>query len=256
MDRNEEHYAAGSLTEHLHVLVQAVSHRANSSLLPLWLAGLSLFTFLASADAGPREDLETYDINISRGLLEFGRGHYEKAETLLRAALDAKPGDSEAGYYLGQTLLRLNKYEAAEEIFRQLLEGEPASGRAWLGLGIVQYTRGQYADAVASLTAAEKASPDEPLVHYYLGLIYHDLEEFEKSPERFHRAMALSPDLAPSAQYYSGVAYYRRGLPRFLRVRQLLEAGTIGTLSSVHIFQFDPLAVGPPPRSLSISPSI
>jgi 1,5-anhydro-D-fructose reductase (1,5-anhydro-D-mannitol-forming) len=40
------------------------------------------------------------------------------------------------------------------------------------------------------------------------------------------------------------VAYYRRALPRFLRVRELLGAGVIGTPSSVHIVQYDLLAAG------------
>ena len=40
------------------------------------------------------------------------------------------------------------------------------------------------------------------------------------------------------------VAYYRRALPRFLRVRELLREGAIGELSSVHITHYDPLARG------------
>ena len=40
------------------------------------------------------------------------------------------------------------------------------------------------------------------------------------------------------------VAYYRRALLRFLKVRELLRAGAIGTVSSVHITQYDFLAVG------------
>ncbi len=38
------------------------------------------------------------------------------------------------------------------------------------------------------------------------------------------------------------VAYYRRALPRFLRVRELLREGAVGELSSVHITHYDPLA--------------
>ena len=38
------------------------------------------------------------------------------------------------------------------------------------------------------------------------------------------------------------VAYYRRALPRFLKVRELLQDGAVGTLSSVHIVQYNPLA--------------
>ena len=40
------------------------------------------------------------------------------------------------------------------------------------------------------------------------------------------------------------VAYYRRALPRFLEVRDLLRSGAIGTPTSVHIFHFEPLAAG------------
>ena len=38
------------------------------------------------------------------------------------------------------------------------------------------------------------------------------------------------------------VAYYRRALPRFLKVRELLQTGALGTLSSVHIVHYGPLA--------------
>lgn len=40
------------------------------------------------------------------------------------------------------------------------------------------------------------------------------------------------------------VAYYRRALPRFVKVRELLRAEAVGTLSSVHIFHYELLAVG------------
>jgi 1,5-anhydro-D-fructose reductase (1,5-anhydro-D-mannitol-forming) len=40
------------------------------------------------------------------------------------------------------------------------------------------------------------------------------------------------------------VAYYRRALPRFLKVRELLRAGVIGQLTSIHVKVTDPLATG------------
>ena len=38
------------------------------------------------------------------------------------------------------------------------------------------------------------------------------------------------------------VAYYRRALPRFLKVRELLQAGAIGQVTSAHIVEYRPLA--------------
>ena len=47
-----------------------------------------------------------------------------------------------------------------------------------------------------------------------------------------------------AAQQPLWVAYYRRALPRFLRVRELLRLGVIGQLTSIHVKVTDPLATG------------
>lgn len=45
------------------------------------------------------------------------------------------------------------------------------------------------------------------------------------------------------------VAYYRRALPRFLKVRELLRAHVIGRLTSIHVSVTDPLATGEAARA-------
>ncbi len=52
------------------------------------------------------------------------------------------------------------------------------------------------------------------------------------------------------------VAYYRRALPRFLKVRELLSKETIGTLTSVHITHYGPLATGEKAKNWRYDPSI
>ncbi len=47
-----------------------------------------------------------------------------------------------------------------------------------------------------------------------------------------------------AAQRPLWVAYYRRALPRFLKVRELLRARAIGQLTSIHVKVTDPLATG------------
>ena len=46
------------------------------------------------------------------------------------------------------------------------------------------------------------------------------------------------------AQTTLWVAYYRRALPRVLKVRELLRAGAIGQLTSIHVKVTDPLVTG------------
>ena len=176
------------------------------------LVAASFFLILPAAYAQMLPNTETYDLSLSKGLIEFGKGRYEKAVQQFERAVEAKPDDFDARDYLGQALLRLKKHEEALKIFQQLVEANPSSGRALLGLGIAQTSLGQYEDALNSLKVAERIMPDNALVYYYQGLVYHQLKAFNQMPALFSRAMALSPDLTPSARYYTGVAYYQRGL--------------------------------------------
>ena len=52
------------------------------------------------------------------------------------------------------------------------------------------------------------------------------------------------------------VAYYRRALPRFLKVQELLKAQAVGMLSSVHIVQYGLLAFGEEARQWRFDPAI
>ena len=185
-----------------------------SVIVPLaaWLVCAGLTLYLPSAAAQTPLDPQAYDLSIAKGLIRFSSGQYSEAERLFLAALDANPGDSRASFYLGQTLIRLKRPEAAQDIFQKLLYKNQADGRAWLGLGMAQYNRGQYTEALASLDNAEKHLPSDPLVFYYQGLAYHQKGAFDLSPGRFLRARTMSQDLAAPSHYYSGIAYYQRGL--------------------------------------------
>src|SRR6185436_18521951 len=84
---------------------------------------------LASAQTTQETDAQQYDLSLAKGVIQFDDGRYEEAEPLFRKALEAKPDDPEASYYLGQTLTRTKKHEEAEVIFRRMAERDAASGR-------------------------------------------------------------------------------------------------------------------------------
>jgi predicted dehydrogenase len=52
------------------------------------------------------------------------------------------------------------------------------------------------------------------------------------------------------------VAYYRRALPRFLRVRELLREGAVGSPTSVHIVHYEPLATGEKAAGWRFDPAV
>ena len=59
-----------------------------------------------------------------------------------------------------------------------------------------------------------------------------------------------------AAQRPLWVAYYRRALPRFLKVRELLRARVIGQLTSIHVKVTDPLATGDAAKAWRFNPVI
>jgi 1,5-anhydro-D-fructose reductase (1,5-anhydro-D-mannitol-forming) len=66
----------------------------------------------------------------------------------------------------------------------------------------------------------------------------------EKPMARNHAECLRMVDAFRAAQRPLWVAYYRRALPRFLKVRELLRAGAIGQLTSMHVKVTDPLVTG------------
>jgi tetratricopeptide (TPR) repeat protein len=100
---------------------------------------------------------QQYDLALSKGVLKFNLGQYEDAGTFFRQALDAKPGDPDASYYLGQSLIRTKRYQEAERLFKTAVEGDPASGRAKLGLAMAQFHQEKYQEALHHLSEAERS---------------------------------------------------------------------------------------------------
>ncbi len=118
-------------------------------------------------DADPAAQAE---LLATLGLIYQQLGQLERADTLLRGALDRRmrtPGPGEAGVADGVLRLALlradqSEYEEAERLAREGLErsrrNRPADnglvGRALATLGRVQYERGQYDSAIATLKDA------------------------------------------------------------------------------------------------------
>lgn len=78
----------------------------------------------------------------------------------------------------------------------------------------------------------------------------------EKPMAMNHRECMQMVDAFKTKNVPLYVAYYRRALPRFLKVRELLRDKAIGTLSSVHIVQYGPLATGDKANNWRYNPAI
>jgi len=104
----------------------------------------------------------------------------------------------------GNNLLQLHAYDEATQVFAAGIERHPKSARMHVGIGIAQYSRGQYEDAVKSFSHAADLAPSDPRPYQFLGEMYGVAPamggEITKRLAAFARA---NPKNGPAQFYYA-----------------------------------------------------
>jgi type IV pilus assembly protein PilF len=85
---------------------------------------------------------------------------------------------------------------------------EKASG--YIRIGEANIQAGQYTQALKELLEAEKLTPDDPKVHYYLGIAYERKGLVDEAVKEFQKAIALKPNYSEALNYL-GTIYLTRG---------------------------------------------
>ncbi|HWE03069.1 MAG TPA: tetratricopeptide repeat protein [Tepidisphaeraceae bacterium] len=154
----------------------------------LWLAAIVSIT--AFAAASPR----------SSQLIDEGLGHLQKQELTQAAALfeqaaAADADDSEAPFFLGVALNRLARGGPA---LRELRRSRALGGNnpdLSFEFGWSYLLQHDWANAIAELTAYEKAHPGERAqASLFLGRAYLAERDYARAQAAFERAIALAPD--------------------------------------------------------------
>ncbi len=155
---------------------------------------------------------QDYELHYTKGVAMFDLGEYDAARAELGKALEAKPSDNEASFYLALTNNRTKGYAAAETLLLKLLERDPTFTDARFNLGVSQFNLEKYEQALQQFSSAVDEDSTKPLPYFYQGLTLNKLERYSEAPPRFERSALLDPDLTSSAQYQSGIAYFRANL--------------------------------------------
>ena len=80
----------------------------------------------------------------------------------------------------------------------------------FLKKGMALIEAGQYIGALKDLMEADKYSPNDPAINYYLGIAYHGRGLRDQALERFQRAVSLKEDYS-EAHNYLGAIYMDMG---------------------------------------------
>ena len=136
----------------------------------------------------------------------------------------------------GDNLLQLRAYDPATEVFVASVKRFPQSARLRIGLGIAQYYRGEYQDAVRSFCDAADLAPSDPRPYQFLGEMYGvSPAQSDEITRRLARFVQLKPRDA-NGQYYYAMSLWRAPAgdagPDLARIEALLRKAT--TLDARH----------------------
>lgn len=158
----------------------------------------------------------------SKGIEQYESRKYTDAERSLRAAMNDEPEDWRGPYYLGMTLLKLQKPSEARTALESA-EGKPDAKAADVKVGLAQaYVIEKNLDKANSLLE-EAASLDESAkeINYTRGMLLLARKDYNNAAKQFEAA--LSQDARNAyAHYYAGMAY--NGMKRPDRMVEHFEA--------------------------------
>jgi Flp pilus assembly protein TadD len=104
----------------------------------------------------------------------------------------------------GNNLLQLRAFEPATQVFTAAIARHASSARLHIGLGIAQYSRGQYAEAVTSFCRAADLEPSDPRPYQFLGEMYGvSPEQSGEVRRRLARFVETQPKNALGHYYYA-----------------------------------------------------
>ena len=135
---------------------------------------------------------------------------YEKAKTILKATLQAKPGDGRAAFLLGNIYLTQNIADSAKIYFDKGISGSDGKLN-YIGLGQLELDKGNVSGAQSNFAMATKdikKKDTEQLIYVARAYMNADKPDYKTALSFLNRAKAANSNSA-EVQLALGDAYYR-----------------------------------------------
>jgi len=136
-------------------------------------------------DTGALEDL---------GLVQLQIGGQEKAENLLRQAVEKNPKSLVALARLGSTLITCGRGSEAAEVLRRARDIGPEDPQIAYALAHALLESSDFEDAIETADETLALRPEDPPTLVVKGVALHQLERFEEADRVLSQSVALAPD--------------------------------------------------------------
>ncbi len=158
---------------------------------------LAVIALLAATFVVPRATAVSCPVakkhDVSEAEHEFLRGHYDRAASLYREALQKTPDDPDRLAGLAEVLLRQQKVADADSLVAAAIAKSPASVVLLTALGEVQYREGTPWLASESALKAAKADPCYPRLHLLNARILRLNSSYASAAKELNLAHSLDP---------------------------------------------------------------
>jgi len=147
------------------------------------LLGLLALTLVACGSPSPRKSTTRSGSTVS--------------STPTEASTDsASKGDPDQRFQEALALMKARKFPEAQAAFIALSRDYPTFSGPLTDLGILYAQNHQRELAVASLTRAVNANPDNAIAHNWLGTLHREAGDFVHAEQSYRKAISVRPNYA------------------------------------------------------------
>jgi tetratricopeptide (TPR) repeat protein len=151
---------------------------------------------------------DTGELRNLLGQIDEKDGKYVEAANDYEAAAHLDPSEDNL-FDWGSEMLLHRTYEPAITIFAQGAQRFPKSPRMLIGLGLANYSRGKYDEAIKALLTAADLNPNDARCYVFLSRAYNSSPlQADDVIQRFRRYAEMQPGNA-RAQYYYAVSLWK-----------------------------------------------
>jgi tetratricopeptide (TPR) repeat protein len=138
---------------------------------------------------------------MAMGAISDQQGNGREAELFYRKALEMKADFAPAANNLAWNLAETGgDLDEALRYAKIAMEKLPTNPAVLDTLGWIHFLRGSYAEAVTILQESVARDPDNPVIHYHLGMTYYKISEYDKAKETLTKALSLQRDFRGSEE--------------------------------------------------------
>ena len=149
----------------------------------------------ASVDMALKLEPDLADAWASAGLIEWQSGHNERAEEMLRRAIELNPNHAMALKFYGGVLLGLARIDDSVRCFERAAGLDPLSAMIQVNFGEALAVQGRLEEAVGRYRRAIEIDPLMPIAYVYLsGFTAYVMNDFVTAVPLAQRAVELDPD--------------------------------------------------------------